>query len=268
MPTCKRRSLSDPLRRHVAGAILFLAVLFLAVLPRPVFAAEALVAVAANFAEVMERLEADFERDSGHVLTVAVGSTGKLYAQITHGAPFDVLLAADQKRPQLLEGEGAAVAGSRFTYAVGRLTLWSPDEGRVAADGETTLRAGDFRSLALANPDLAPYGAAARQALERLGLWETLKPKAVMGQNIGQAHALVASGNADLGFVALSYVLSPRNDHPGSRWDVPAALYTPIRQDAALLSRAADNPAAREFLAFLRSDAARTLIETYGYGSE
>jgi len=176
-----------------------------------------------------------------------------------------VLLAADQRRPELLESEGLAVAGSRFTYAVGRLTLWSPVGGRVDSDGEATLRAGAFRSLALANPDLAPYGAAARQALEKLGLWDRLKDKIVMGENIGQAHALVASGNAELGFVALSYVLSPRNDRPGSRWDVPVRLYTPIRQDAVLLTRAARNPAARALLSFLRSEAARKLIESFGY---
>lgn len=257
-----RRALQGSIRGFVAGSILLLLIL-----APPAAGEEALVAVAANFSEVMERLEADFERDSGHRLELVIGSTGKLYAQITHGAPFDVLLAADQKRPELLESEGRAVAGSRFTYAAGRLTLWSPEEGRVDADGEATLRAGAFRSLALANPELAPYGAAAKETLEHLGLWETLAPKIVQGQNIGQAHALVASGNADLGFVALSYVLSPRNDRRGSRWDVPAGLYTLIRQDAVLLSRAADNPAARALLAFLQSEDVRALIESYGYGS-
>lgn len=233
----------------------------------PAAAEEALIAVAANFSEVMERLEADFERESGHELTVTIGSTGKLYAQVTHGAPFDVLLAADQERPMRLESEGLAVAGSRFTYAVGRLTLWSPEQGRVGSDGRATLRAGDFRSLSLANPALAPYGVAAKETLEQLGLWTTLETKLVMGENIGQAHALVASGNAELGFVALSYVLSPRNQHPGSRWDVPDRLYTPIRQDAVLLPRAANNPAARAFLSFLQSEDVRKLIESYGYGS-
>jgi len=233
----------------------------------PAVAEQALVAVAANFSEVMERLKADFERETGHELTVTVGSTGKLYAQIHHGAPFDVLLAADQERPIRLESEGLAVAGSRFTYAVGRLTVWSPKKGRVGADGEATLRAGDFRSVSLANPALAPYGVAAKETLEQLGLWTTLETKLVMGQNIGQAHALVASGNAELGFVALSYVLSPRNKQPGSRWDVPETLYTPIRQDAVLLSRAAENSAARAFLSFLQSEPVRKLIESYGYGS-
>lgn len=274
----RQRSLSDTvdarrggflgsIRRGPAGSALLSLFLVSLLLPPPASGEEALVAVAANFSEVMERLEAEFERDTGHELTVTLGSTGKLYAQITHGAPFDVLLAADQRRPELLESGGLAVAGSRFTYAVGRLTLWSPDEGRVGTDGEATLRAGEFRSLSLANPELAPYGLAAKKTLEGLGLWETLEKKIVMGENIGQAHALVASGNADLGFVALSYVLSPRNEQPGSRWDVPARLYTPIRQDAVLLSRAAGNAAARALLSFLKSEETRKLIESYGYGS-
>lgn len=262
MADTTRRVPSRSIRRLVAGSLL------LSLLVTSAAAAEeALIAVAANFSEVMERLETDFERETGHGLTVTVGSTGKLYAQIHHGAPFDVLLAADQRRPELLESEGLAVAGSRFTYAMGRLTLWSPDPGRVGADGEATLRAGEFRSVSLANPDLAPYGKAAKRALENLGLWEALKKKIVLGENIGQAHALVASGNADLGFVALSYVLSPRNEQPGSRWDVPSDLYTPIRQDAVLLSRAADNPAARALVEFLRSAEVRKVIESYGYGS-
>lgn len=261
-----RRSSTSSIRCLVVGS-LFLSLTVSPALAPPAAAEETLIAVAANFSEVMERLEADFERETGHELTVTIGSTGKLYAQITHGAPFDVLLAADQKRPELLESEGLAVTGTRFTYAVGRLTLWSPDKGRVGADGAATLRAGDFRSLSLANPALAPYGVAAKETLVELKLWETLETKIVMGENIGQAHALVASGNAELGFVALSYVLSPRNEQPGSRWDVPGDLYTPIRQDAVLLSRAADNVAARAFLTFLQREAVRKLIESYGYGS-
>lgn len=234
----------------------------------PAAAEEATIAVAGNFSEVAERLEADFERESGHDLTFVVGSTGKLYAQIAHGAPFDAFLAADRARPERLEDEGLAVAGSRFTYATGRLTLWSREPGRVGGDGAATLRQGGFRLLAIANPALAPYGEAARQTLEGLGLRERLEGKIVMGETIGQAHALVASGNAELGFVALSYVLSPRNETEGSRWDVPADLHEPIRQDAVLLSRAARNPAARGFLHFLRGAAARAVIETYGYGVE
>ena len=237
-------------------------------LTAPTLGEEAVVAVAANFSEVAEQLEALYEQDSGHRLTLVTGSTGKLYAQIGNGAPFDVFLAADQARPERLEGEGLAVAGSRFTYATGRLTLWSPEPGRIGSDGAATLRQGNFRLLAIANPDLAPYGAAAQQTLKNLGLWESLKGRLVMGQTIGQAHAQVASGNAELGFVALSYVISPRNESPGSRWDVPADLYTPIHQDGVLLKRGASNPAARGFLGFLRSEKARILIEAYGYAVE
>lgn len=235
-------------------------------LGEPAAGEEAIVAVAANFAEVAERLEADFERASGHTLTFVAGSTGKLHAQIVNGAPFDAFLSADRESPERLEKEGLAVAGSRFTYATGRLTLWSPEPGRVGSDGAATLRQGKLRRLAIANPALAPYGAAARQTLESLGLWERLKDRIVMGETIGQAHALVASGNAELGFVALSYVLSPRNTSPGSRWDVPLHLHEPIHQDAVLVARGAGNPAARGFLEFLRSAKAKAVIKTYGYG--
>ena len=229
-------------------------------------AAEALVAVATNFGEVVERLEPQFERATGHELRIVTGSTGKLYAQIRNGAPFDALLAADQERPRLLEEESVAVEGSRFTYAIGRLTLWSPDADLIGEDGAAFLRAGDFRRLAMANPALAPYGAAARQTLAALGLLGPLGDRIVLGENIGQAHAMVATGNAELGFVALSYVVSPRNQAPGSRWDVPQSLYTPIRQDAVLLRRAADNPAASAFVDWLNADQARGVIEAFGYG--
>ena len=234
----------------------------------PAAGEEAVVAVAANFSEVVERLEADFERDSGHRLTFVAGSTGKLYAQIAHGAPFDAFLSADQERPERLEKERLAVAGSRFTYAVGRLTLWSREPGRVGRDGAATLRPGEFRRLAIANPALAPYGAAAKETLEKLGIWERFADRIVMGETIGQAHALVASGNAELGFVALSSVLSPRHETKGSRWDVPPRLHAPIRQDAVLLARGAGNSAARGFLDFLRSEKAKAVIATYGYGVE
>lgn len=249
-----------PRSRVVLSLLLALA------LAAPAAGEEAVVAVAANFMEVAERLEADFERASGHSLTFVAGSTGKLYAQIASGAPFDVFLSADRERPERLEKEGLAVAGSRFTYAVGRLTLWSREPGRVGGDGPATLRRGKFRLLAIANPALAPYGAAAQQTLENLGLWERFEGRIVMGETIGQAHGMVASGNAELGFVALSSVLSPRNPRQGSRWDVPSRLHAPIRQDAVLLARAAGNPAARGFLDFLRGARAETVIASYGYG--
>lgn len=260
--------LTPAVLRGLLGSCLALALVAGLALPVPAAGGEATVAVAANFAEVVERLEERYERETGHALTVAIGSTGKLYAQIANGAPFDVFLAADQARPQRLEKEGLAVTASRFTYATGRLTLWSREPGRVGSDGAATLEEGDFRLLAIANPELAPYGAAARRALESLGLWQGLRGKLVMGETIGQAHAMVASGNAELGLVALSYLVSPRNEVRGSRWDVPADLYPPIRQDAVLLKRAAGNAAARGFLDFLRSQEAKDLIEAYGYAAE
>lgn len=226
-------------------------------------AGEALVAVAANFAEPMAALEAAFEEDSGHKLTVSAGSTGKLYAQIAGGAPFDIFLAADAAHPARLEAEGRAVAGSRFTYAVGRLALWSADPALIGDDGAAVLREAKFRRLAIANPDLAPYGAAAMQILAALGLDETLRPRIVTGENIGQAYAMIASGNAELGFVALSQIAGA--PAKGSRWAPPDGLYAPIRQDAALLKRAADNEAALAFLAYLKTDAARAVMERYGY---
>lgn len=227
---------------------------------------EVLVAVATNFSEVMARLEAGFEAQTSNDVTVVSGSTGKLYAQITNGAPFDVFLAADQEHPRRLHQ--AEAAGEPFTYAIGRLVLWSPDVRRIGADGAAVLRAGDFRRLAMANPALAPYGIAARQVLESLELSDDLRDRIVLGENIGQAHAMVATGNAELGFVALSYVLSPRNDMPGSRWDVPQALYSPIRQDGVLLARGAGNRAATAFIDWLRGDEARGVIRNFGYGVE
>lgn len=264
---------SHPRRRRgtsLAGAASGLLAGLLAALSgaAPAAGEEAIVAVAANFAEVAEVLEERFEKATGHTVTLVTGSTGKIYSQIALGAPFDVFLSADQERPERLERDGLAVAGSRFTYATGRLILWSRDPGRVRGDGAALLRRGGFRRLAIANPDLAPYGAAARQTLEKLGLWESLRGKVVMGETIGQAHAMVASGNAEVGFVALSYVVSPRNETPGSRWDVPAELHAPLRQDAVLLTRAAGNAAARGFLDFLRRQPVRALVESYGYAAD
>lgn len=234
----------------------------------PARADEALVAVATNFSDVMDRLDAKFEAGSEYELTVVTGSTGKLYAQIANGAPFDVFLSADQERPRLLVEEHRAEPDSRFTYAIGRLALWSPDPGRIAADGAATLRKGDFRHLAVANADLAPYGVAALETLRSLGLYKQLEDRLIVGENIGQAFAMVATGNAELGFVALSSILSPVNEHTGSRWDVPAEFYTPIRQDAVLLEGARENAAARAFLDWLRSEDAVAAIEQFGYSVE
>jgi molybdate transport system substrate-binding protein len=232
-------------------------------------AEQALVAVAANFAEVADRMRPAFEAATGHQLVLTTGATGKLYAQIKAGAPFQALLSADAATPQRLVAEGAAVPGSQFTYAVGRLALWSPRPGVVSAeDGTATLRAGAFRFIAIANPALAPYGVAAREVMLASGTWPALQPKLVMGENIGQAHAMVASGAADLGFVALSALRSERAPVGGSAWEVPARMHAPLQQDAVLLGPGRDSAAARAFLEFLRSAPTRALIASYGYGAE
>ncbi len=253
-------------RRSALSGIVAIALIGWAMATGAARAEDTLVAVAANFAEVVDALQPDFGQATGHRLTAITASTGTLYAQIARGAPFDVLLSADVRTPERLAAEGAGVPGTRFTYAVGRLTLWSSDPARIAGDGAAALRDPELRHIAIANPDLAPYGVAAREALRSLGLWEALRPKLVMGQNIGQTHSMVATGNAALGFVALSAVVSPRAKVRGSRWDVPQKLYSPIRQDALLLRAGAGNAAARAFLDFLKSAEAQAVIKRYGYG--
>jgi molybdate transport system substrate-binding protein len=243
-------------------AICALAALVLA--PSPTRAEDALVAVAANFADVARFLAAEYGAKTGHRVTITTGSTGKLYAQIVAGAPYDALLAADQASPERLEAEGRAVPGSRFTYASGRLALWSADPRLIDEDGAATLRAAAFRHIAIANPDLAPYGLAARQVLERLGLWDALADKLAMGQNIGQTHALIATGAAELGFVAYSQV---HTGVAGSVWLTPDDLHDPIRQDAVLLWHGAENPAAVGFLDYLNNGPARDYIRSLGYGT-
>ena len=251
-----------PDRRHlVAGA----AVLCVCPISLPAAADEVLVAVAANFAEVIEELQPIFAAETGHTIVATTGSTGKLYAQIVASAPFEVLLSADAATPARLAEEGMAVGGTRFTYAVGRLALWSADAKLIDGDGAAVLEAGTFRHLAIANPNLAPYGIAAQQTLESLDLWIDLQDKLVMGQNIGQTHSMVATGAAELGFVAVSAVMSPRNPTEGSVWEVPQALFSPIRQDAILLLPGDDDLAAAAFLEFLSSPKAAAVIEAFGY---
>jgi molybdate transport system substrate-binding protein len=260
-------SLFDARARLGAGAAgLAAAWLAIAGLAAPLGAAEVQVAVAANFAAPLAEIGRAFEQATGHRLAVSAGSTGKLVAQIANGAPFEVLLAADAERPQRLEQEGRAVAGSRFTYARGRLALWSADPGLVDAEGKV-LAGGRFRHLAIANPKLAPYGEAAEQVLAGLGLLERLTPLLVEGEDIGQTYQFVASGAAELGFVALSQVRAgaaggqPR----GSLWIVPEKRYRPIEQQAVLLARGKDSVAARAFLRFLRGAQARAILERFGY---
>ncbi len=232
----------------------------------PAQAETVLIAVAANFASAANEIAADFTIDTGNDALITTGSTGKLYSQITQGAPFDILLAADTKTPDRLESEGFARPGSIFTYAIGKLTLWSPDPARIGPDPRAALADPDLRFIAIANPDLAPYGEAAREVLQGLGLWEDLQPRIVQGQNIGQTFALIQSGAADLGFVARTALDAPGADFKGSRWDVPDHLFAPLRQNAALLNHGADNPAATAFLAYLSGPKARATIRKFGYG--
>jgi molybdate transport system substrate-binding protein len=225
---------------------------------------EVQVAVAANFTAPMQKIAADFEKDTGHKLQLAFGSTGKFYAQIKNGAPFEVLLAADDETPARLEKEGAAVAGSHFTYAIGKLVLWSAKPGYVDDKGEV-LKRGDFKHISLANPKLAPYGAAAVEALTALKLLEAVQPKFVQAENIAQAHQFIATGNAELGFVALSQVLKDGKVAEGSAWVVPAHLHQPIRQDATVLDKGKGKPAAEALMSYLKGDKAKALIKSYGY---
>ena len=227
-------------------------------------AAEAQVAVAANFAEPLKTIAAVLEKTTGHTLAITVGSTGKLYAQIKNGAPFDMFLSADQATPERLEQEGLVAPGSRFTYATGRLVLWSADASRVDANGKI-LSQPKLGKVAYANPKLAPYGAAAVEVMHRMGLTAALTPKLVQGESIGQTYTFAYSGNADVGFVALSQVLEGGKLKGGSLWLIPQNLYTPIRQDAVILQRSADNEAAHALVKLLKSPAIKDLIRGYGY---
>ncbi|WP_305907476.1 molybdate ABC transporter substrate-binding protein [Methylomarinum sp. Ch1-1] len=222
------------------------------------------VAVASNFTAPMKAIAAEFEQDTGHTTQLAFGSSGKFFAQIKNGAPFQIFLSADAKKPEILEQEGFAVAGSRFTYAFGSLVLWSAQPDLVDAAGEILSKA-PFRHLALANPKLAPYGLAAQEILEKLGRWSALQDKLVMGENIAQTHQFVTTGNAELGFVALSQIMQDGNLTGGSSWMIPSELYSPIRQDAALLVTGQNNAAATALLDYLKSDKAVTIIKAYGY---
>ena len=225
------------------------------------------VAVAANFATPLKALAADFEKTTGHTMVLSAGATGKLYAQIKIGAPFDVFLAADDETPARLEKEGDAVTGSRFTYATGKLLLWSAQRDLVDGQGRI-LATGDFKHLAMAAPKLAPYGSAAVQTLTRLGLLAALTPRFVQGESIGQTYSFVASGNAELGFIALSQVYQNGKLSQGSGWIVPAHLHNPLRQDAVLLVRACHKPGATALLSFLKTERSKTVIRSFGYETD
>lgn len=227
-------------------------------------AAEVQVAVAANFTAPMQKIAAQFEQDTGHKAALSFGSTGKFYAQIKNGAPFQVLLAADDETPARLEQEGAAVVGSRFTYAIGKLVLWSARTAIVDGQGEV-LKRGGFDHIALANPRLAPYGAAAVEAMKALGVYDKLAPKFVQAENIAQAYQFIATENALLGFVALSQVMEEGKLKAGSAWIVPTSLYGAIRQDGVILDKGRGNPAAEALMSYLKGDKARAVIKAYGY---
>ena len=225
------------------------------------------VAVAANFTAPARALAEVFARTTGHEAKLSFGATGAFYTQIKNGAPFDVLLAADNERPARLEKEGDTVAGSRFTYATGQLVLWSAKPGLVDDEG-AVLKHGQFGKIAIANPKNAPYGAAAVEAMEKLGLAATLQPKLVTGESIGQTFNFIATGNAELGFVALAQVLEGGKLKSGSMWVVPAQYHAPIIQDAVILNRAASNPAAKAWMELLKTPQSKALIRSYGYEAQ
>jgi molybdate transport system substrate-binding protein len=224
------------------------------------FAAQTNVAVAANFTDAAKEIAAAFKQKTGHEAVLSFGASGQFYTQITQGAPFQVFLSADDGRPKKLVEDGLAVPESRFTYAIGKLVLWSRTPDFVK--GEATLRSAAFAKLSICNPTAAPYGAAAVQTMKSLKLYDALQPRLVEGASVTQAFQFVETGNAELGFIALSQLTG--ND-TGSRWIVPQDLYTPIRQDAVLLKIGASNAAASGFITFLKGPEARTIIEKYGY---
>lgn len=227
-------------------------------------AEEVSVAVAANFTAPMQKIAAEFEKSTGHKAQLIFGSTGKFYAQIKSGAPFQLLLAADDETPARLVKEGDAVAGSQFTYAIGKLVLWSPKAGYVDDKGEV-LKSGKFEHLSIANPKLAPYGLAATETLKALGLADALQSKIVMGESITQAQQFVTSGSAELGFIAFSQIHKDGKLIDGSHWLVPARYYSPIRQDLVVLTKGKGSAAAEALAAFLRSRGAAEIIKSYGY---
>ncbi|MGK9419213.1 molybdate ABC transporter substrate-binding protein [Pseudomonas cedrina] len=225
---------------------------------------EVQVAVAANFTAPIQAIAANFERATGHKLVAAYGATGQFYTQIKNGAPFQVFLSADDTTPQKLEAEGETVKGSRFTYAVGTLALWSAQPGYVDAQGDV-LKQNQFKHLSIANPKAAPYGLAATQVLAKQGLTEQVRDKLVEGQNITQAYQFVSTGNAELGFVALSQIYKDGKVTSGSAWIVPAPMHDPIKQDAVILNKGKDSAAAKALVDYLKGPDAAAVIKSYGY---
>lgn len=241
-----------------------MSLLAVCILPAPAQAAEIRVAVASNFSAPMKVIAQAFERETGHTVSLAFGATGQFYAQIRNGAPYAVLLAADEAIPAKLESERLGVAGTRFTYATGRLVLWSKRENLVDNRGDI-LRSGAFDKIAIAHPKLAPYGAAAMEVVEKMGLTSALASKIVEGSNIGQTFQFVSSENASIGFVALSQVFEGGKIKEGSGWIVPSNMHKPIQQDAIVLNAGKDNAAAQALMQYLRSDKAKAVIRSFGY---
>jgi molybdate transport system substrate-binding protein len=233
---------------------------------RAVPADEALLAVAASFVPPMQAVTDVFERETQHVVTIVSGSTGGLYAQIVNGAPFDVFVAADAERPQRLEASGRGLAGTRATVAYGRLVLLSRDPDLVGKLGLDALESNSVRHLAIANPRIAPYGAAAQQTLEALGLWDALAPRIVRGESVAQTYAMIATGNADLGFVALAQVFT--TGRAGAYVIVPETYYAPLQQDIIVLTRARNNPAAHAVREYLLGEPAQEIIRSFGYATD
>jgi len=225
---------------------------------------EVQVAVAANFTAPIQAIASDFEKDTGHKLIAAYGATGQFYTQIKNGAPFEVFLAADDSTPEKLEKEGDIVPGSRFTYAIGTLALWSAKDGYVDDAGKV-LEENQFKHLSIANPKAAPYGLAATQVLAKLGLTDKVKDKIVEGQNITQAYQFVSTGNAELGFVALSQIFKDGKVSHGSAWIIPKTMHDPIKQDAVILKKGENNPAAKALTEYLKGPKAEAIIKSYGY---
>jgi molybdate transport system substrate-binding protein len=225
---------------------------------------EVQVAVAANFTAPIQAIASDFEKDTGHKLIAAYGATGQFYTQIKNGAPFEVFLAADDSTPEKLEKEGDIVPGSRFTYAIGTLALWSAKDGYVDDAGKV-LEENQFKHLSIANPKAAPYGLAATQVLAKLGLTDKVKDKIVEGQNITQAYQFVSTGNAELGFVALSQIFKDGKVSHGSAWIIPETMHDPIKQDAVILKKGENNPAAKALTEYLKGPKAEAIIKSYGY---
>ena len=242
---------------------LFLTVVLLVVVSTSE-AATVLVAVASNFTKPMTEIAAEFEKATGHSANLSFGSTGKFVAQLENGGPFEILLAADEKAPEKLEKAGLTVEGSRFIYALGKLVLWSAKPGYVDDQGKI-LESGDFKHVALADPKLAPYGAAAIELLKSRNLLTKLQPLFVLGENIAQTYQFISTSNAELGFIALSQVIENGKIATGSGWIIPSDQYSPIKQGAVLMKQGAENPAAPALMNFLKSAPALAIIEKYGY---